>query len=513
MKNKWVGFVLAVSVIFAVFITGCKGESTSENTVRVVIYDRGTDGGRISVTDNKWTQWIQEKVKEDLGLDIVFFPVSRWDEGAVQVTLLAAGNPPDLMMTYGKDNVIQMGENGGLFDMAPYVDTYLADVKAFLGSDEAMPGRELILRNQNMQTGQLFSIQQKRSSTAMNNVFMRKDWLDALGLPVPTTPEEFFNTLVAFRDRNPGSVDGVTPFIMHRGLAKTIQEAFIDPNLSNEEFWLNIIGERNLLVPGYKEGIRFLNRMYNAGLIDHDFPLYSDNDVTKRIIASGRVGAFESNWDYIFTIPEVQDGLRAIVPNAEWVALESFPHKLSNDITGLYVFIPKAAKNTEGAMRYLNWLAKFENYNFLQIGNEGINHELVDGLPRIKAPAGDGWFQNSYLNLDYTPLQNGMFLGSQEENIKAIALSYPFPSEMILQAYNAAMYNARPVPVVPTSKPLVAAGPLLATLNQQIDELLVQATVASPENFDKIWDTGVASILDSGARTIIEERKTNAILP
>jgi putative aldouronate transport system substrate-binding protein len=253
--------------------------------------------------------------------------------------------------------------------------------------------------------------------------------------------------------------------------------------------------------------------MYNAGLIDHDFPLYSDNDVTKRIIASGRVGAFESNWDYIFTIPEVQDGLRAIVPNAEWVALESFPHKLSNDITGLYVFIPKAAKNTEGAMRYLNWLAKFENYNFLQIGNEGINHELVDGLPRIKAPAGDGWFQNSYLNLDYTPLQNGMFLGSQEENIKAIALSYPFPSEMILQAYNAAMYNARPVPVVPTSKPLVAAGPLLATLNQQIDELLVQATVASPENFDKIWDTGIASILDSGARTIIEERKANAILP
>lgn len=101
MKTK-----VAFFAVFVLLVSGCKeGDRSGKNIVSVVVYDRGTDSGRINVTDNMWTKWIQDKVRKDLGLEIVFFPVSRFDEEAIQATLMAAGNPPDLMFTYGFKNV------------------------------------------------------------------------------------------------------------------------------------------------------------------------------------------------------------------------------------------------------------------------------------------------------------------------------------------------------------------------------------------------------------------------
>lgn len=266
--------------------------------------------------------------------------------------------------------------------MVPYVDTHLADVRAFLGPDN-IPGRELIFREQNQKTGQLFAVRARRSNVAMMNIFMRKDWLDTLGLPVPTNPDEFFNALVAFKERNPGGVDNVAPFMMHKGLARPILEMFIDPNILAEDLWINTVGAEYMYVPGYKEGARFLNRMYNAGLVDPDFPLYGSSDIISPI-ASGRVGAFEDACVNIYQEPRYSTGLQEIIPNAEFVPVDAFPFRISYDVAGLSIFIPKSAKNPEGAMRYFNWLAKFENYNFLQIGPEGVTHDLVNGLPKMR---------------------------------------------------------------------------------------------------------------------------------
>lgn len=508
----------AFSLVAVLFVTGCGNESLPENAIRVVVYDRGTDGGRTNAANNKWTQWIQEKVRQDLGLEVIFVPVSRWEEGSIQTTFMASGNPPDVMVSY--DAPLSLwSEQDGLFDMAPYVDTLLPDVRAFLGEDPAMPGRELIFRNQDLQSGKLLSIRAKRSVVAMSNIWMRKDWLDALGLPVPTTHEEFFNTLVAFKDRNPAGVDGVIPWEMSsafRGDVVNITESFIDPTLSPSERWVNTVAGWDLLLPGFKEGIRFFNRMYNAGLIDPDFPLYADNIMPRNLISSGRVGAFGLFWDGVFSEGgKLTTDLQANFPNAKWIAIDAFPsldgitHKPSHDPASLSVFIPKSSKNPEGAMRYINWLAKFENYSFLQIGPEGIVHEIVDSIPKINPNAGSGWFQNSTFNVDLTPLHNGMFPKTEEEKLKALALAYPFPPEDIMQAYNVAMNNARPSTVIQPVQPLVAEIPVAPTLNQQGGGLLLEAITTSPENFDSVWDAGITKWLSSGAQSVVDERRAN----
>ena len=525
MKRVIVFCIVIAAVLVLAAGCGKSKRGSSLPVIKVEVFDRGTDGGKTDVIKNKWTEWIKEKVLYDEDIIVEFVQVPRPEEEQALINLMAAGTPPDVCMTYSTNNITSWGAQGGIFDVGPYIDTTLKDLKDFLGPDPALPGRDLIRRNMNAQTGQIYSMPARRMNVARLNTFMRKDWLDKLGLPPPSTIDEFYNTLVAFKERDPGGVGKakVIPYIMNkdvRWLSGNIMEAFLDPNISNKDRWINTITDRYFLLPNYKEGARFMNKMWNAGLIDTDFPLYKDDLPMNNLIKSGVVGSFGHNWDQIFRDSErLITDLRKNVPNAEWIAVDCMTssdgiiRKTSYDPAGINYFIPKASKNPDAAMRYLNWLARYENYHFLQTGPEGIVHEMVNGVPRLIAAAPDGWIQNSGQNIDYTPIMNGLFLETEEESIRALATAYPWPPEMVMDAYNVAMNNARPGPVIIPSSPLTAAGPLDRTLIDKSEAFVIQAITATAANFDRIWDTGVADWLTSGAETIRKERVEKYIAP
>jgi putative aldouronate transport system substrate-binding protein len=357
------------------------------------------------------------------------------------------------------------------------------------------------------------------------NTFIRKDWLDKLGLPVPATTQEYYDTLVAFKEKDPGNVgrNRVIPFIMTtdvRWTAGNILESFIDPAVSDQDRWINTVAERYFLLPGYKEGIRFLNKMFNAGLIDRDFPLYTNEDTLKNLLKSGVVGSFGHNWDQIFRENDsLFTDLKKNVPEGNWVAVDCMTssdgvtHKISYDPAGVYFFIPAASKNPDAAMRYLNWLSKYENYHFIQTGPEGIVHTIVDGIPKLIPGASDGWIQNSAQNIDYTPMMNGLFLETEEESIAAIAAGYPWPSDVVSAAYNTSMHNARPGPIVTTSSPLAAVGPLFQTLVDKSVVLFVESITCPAGSFDRVYDAGIADWMASGGQTVLDERREKYVAP
>jgi len=525
--NKIFLTILVALAVCALLITGCKKTKRAPRhiTIKVEVFDRGTDGGKTNPTNNKWTEWIKKKLLEDENIIVNFDPVPRSQEEQSLVNLMAAGNPPDVCMTYSINNITNWGGLGGVFDMGPYLDTTLKDLKEFLGPDTALPGRDLIRRNMNAKTGAVYSIPGRRMNTARLNTFIRKDWLDKLGLPVPKTKNEYFNALLAFKERDPGGVgkSKIVPFTMSkdvRWLGGPLLESFLDPNIPAKDRWVNTVTDRYFLLPDYKEGVRFFNNMYNAGLLDKDFPLYKDDMPTNNLIKSGVVGSFMHNWDQIFRESEkLITDLRKNVPDAEWIAVDcmessdGITHKISYDPAGVFIFIPSASKNPEAAMRYLNWLAKYENYHFIQTGPEGIVHTLIDGVPKINPAPGDGWMQNSALNIDYTPIMNGLSLRTEEESLRALAAAYPWPPEMVMTAHSIAMKNARPGPVIIPSTPLVVAGPLDQTLKDKSDAFIIQAITASKANFNSVWDAGVADWLASGAKAIRDERLEKYVAP
>jgi putative aldouronate transport system substrate-binding protein len=486
LKRVFPGIAVVTCVITAaLLLPGCgkkSGGAAAEITVEV--FDRGTDGGKSDPTKNNWTDWIQKKLLEDENIKVTFVPVSRWDENTALNNLMAAGTAPDVCASYSSELVTMYSDLGGLFDMAPYIDTTLKDLKAFLGPDEALPGRDLVLRNRDSDTGEVYSIPARRMNTARLNLFIRKDWLDKLGLPLPKTPEEYFQALVAFKEKDPGNVgkDKVISFTMTfdtRWTAGTIAESFLNPALSPRDRWVGTVIDRYFLLPNYKEGVRFLNRMYNAGLVDRDFPLYKSDDDMFNLVKTGVVGSMCHNWDHIYreSVGALSD-LKTNIPGADLVPIDCMTssdgvtRKIAYDAAGLNYFIPASSKNTDAAMRYINWLARFENYNFLQIGPAGTIHDLVNGVPKIKAATGL-WIQNSAQNIDYTIIMNGLDLGNPDLTARALANGYPWPAEVITNAYNIAMTNAKPGPVVPVT--LSAAG-----------------ITAKAADFDRTWDTGIA---------------------
>jgi putative aldouronate transport system substrate-binding protein len=516
MKKFILVLLISMSAYTMAFGRG-QSESSGTGTLTVEIFDRGTDGGRSLAANNAWTDWIKEKVKKDLNIDVTFIPVGRWSENTDIINLMASQSAPDLCYTYNSGMISNFRDQGGVLDIAPYINQYLPDLKILLGEDPAFPGKDFIMRNigtTGPYAGKIYSIPSYRVALAQRNVFIRKDWLDKLGLKVPTNINEFHDALIAFRDRDPGNVgrNRVVPYAQNNdvrwGLADFIQNS-INKNLSDRERWIyNVPGDARIpAMPGYKEGVRLMNTWYNEKLIYQDFPLMTTADDFYNQMKSGVVGAFSQNWDLPYrTDYKINEELAKNVPGAAFVPVDiGISNKVIYDKVGLQIFIPVFSKNSIAALRYLNWLAKPENYKFLQLGNEGVNHELVNGIPRTLArPAGDPWFQNSSSNIDYTMPMNGVEMGSQELNSRVLALTYGnTPANDIVNAYAFSVKGGRAEVVYQVTTTVNQYTQVLA---DKTDALLAQAIRTVPANFDSVWDAGYKDWLASGGQEVINER-------
>jgi putative aldouronate transport system substrate-binding protein len=491
------------------------GSLPSSGKLVVEMFDRGTDGGRTLAYDNAWTDWIKAKVKRDLNIDVTFMAIGRWSENTDIVNLMASRSAPDLCYSYNKAMIDNFRDWGGVLNLTPYIDSYLPDLKKLLGEDPVFPGKDFIRRDEIYNTGgAIYAIASARVALAQKSIFMRKDWLDALGLPLPTSIDQFYNALVAFRSRDPGKVGAnrVVPF----GTDDDVRWNFGDlisnsypKGITDREIWINTAADRYLAVPGYKEGARLMNKWYNEGLIYRDFPLMkTTSGEFYNQIKSGVVGSFNQNWDLPYRIDyKINEELAQNIRGASYVPVDlNLTGKSMQDKTGLFMFVPTFSKSQKEALQYLNWLARFENYNYLQIGELGRNHNMVNGVPQVINSTDPKWIQNSTQNIDITMPLNGVFLGSDEQNTRVLALSYQgTPADTIVNAYNISVKGARAA--------IVHGGVAKVTQYNQVlvdkaDALLAQAVIAPTAQFDSIWDAGFKDWLASGAQEVFNERAT-----
>ncbi|MDR0312173.1 MAG: extracellular solute-binding protein [Treponema sp.] len=515
MKKIMAVLVILIMTTALVFAAGSSSTTTTGAvSIRVETFDRGTDGGRTNAANNAWTQWIQEKVKRDLNIDVTFVAVGRWSETTDLPNLLASNTAPDLCYTYDGGMISNFRDRGGILNIQPYMERLLPDMKKLLGPDPALTGKDFIYRQLDPQ-GRVFSIPSYRVALAQRNVFIRKDWLDTLGMALPTTIQQFHDALVAFRTRDPGRVGAanIIPLMQDNdtrwGLANFMHGS-IPANITDKDRYINSVADRNLLMPNYKEGVRLMNTWYNEGLIYRDFALMTTGtDDFYNVLKSGMAGAFSANWDIPFrTDYSINTDLARNVPGASFVPVDVGTKDMM-DKAGLQIFVPSASTpRAEAALRYLNWLCIQENYSYLQIGQPGVNHNMVNGVPQTIAATGP-WIQNSGNNIDLTMPMNGVERGSAAANAAVLALSYAgIPPETIVNAYDIATRNAR-APVV-VNMPTSQDGIYGADLRQKADDLLAQAIAATPANFDRIWDAGIQDWLRSGAQAILDERTTIA---
>ncbi|NLU41595.1 MAG: extracellular solute-binding protein [Firmicutes bacterium] len=520
---------LTLVVLLAVCSTGIlfaadsdelvNGRFVKTKRITVEVYDRSNAGGS-PPEDNFFTDFIKEGLLRDHNIEVEFVPVPRWTEVEVLNNLLAAGDAPDVCVTYSYPTIQTYASMGGVLDLAPYLEKYkdlLPDLWGWLGDDN-------IYWNRDPESGTVWAVEARLAHNTRINTFVREDWLKKLGLEPPTTLEEFEAMLYAFKNNAElllgKDADKMIPYSTSFDIGwrnNYLLTSFVPESLTDKERYIYGFDDRQLLLPGYKEGVRKLNEWYNAGLIWKDFPLYGAGDQTEdNLMKSGYVGAFQHNWDYPYRDGEngIHNSLQRLVgEDAVFIAVDCF----KND-AGFYrkflpapvdrkVFFPSTNDEPLASLLYLNWITKLENRKFLQIGEEGTNHiVLEDGAIQMLSVTGNK-IMNSPQNIDYTITINGLELGDPELTIKSLALAYPGVDARFIEiAYPITSNDARYEKNVQVGDIRAEEG-MGPALKEKRDNLLVQAVVAKPGQFDTVWDRGFEDYLASGGRAIIEERK------
>ena len=526
--KKILALVLALALIATLGITSAfaaddgfvDGKFTETRKITVEIYNRNNDGGT-DPTNNVWTEYIKKGMLEKYNVEVEFVSVGRWTETDDIAQLLA----PDVSYTYGYNTIITYANmkdadgNPGVIDLAPYLEEYkdyTQNIVSLLG------GEENLYYDKDPATGAVWMIEGVRADTSRITTFIRKDWCDKLGLALPTTEEEFYNCLVAFRDNAEtllgADADKMIPYTTSTDIGwrnDLLSVSKVADAIDDETLFVYGYDDRHLLYPGYKEGIRVLNKWYNEGLIWKDFGLYNDSEQEDNNMKAGYVGAFMHNWDYPFRNGEDCINLnlqRNVGEDAMFVPIDCFQddagvtRKFMGAAVGSdrKIFFPSTNKEPVASLLYVNFISDPETIKYLQTGLEGTNFEMTeDGAYQI-LPATGEWVKNSGNNIDYTMTCNGLYLG--EATGKTTALSYPgIPAEIVIQANEYGKNNGR-YPAHYNVGTIESETEVGSSLTEKRDELLTKAVTASVDDFDSVYDQYLNDYLNMGGQEIIDER-------
>ncbi len=251
------------------------------------------DGVQETYYDNRYTRLY----KEELGVNVEYHWVATgWDQKLQKLSLdLVSGDLADVITFDTLDMAQSAYEDGYTLDLTELFDEYASDlVKEQANSDSS----KIMMKACTSDDGNLFAI--PGFTHILNQsplAYIRKDWLDALGMSVPQNREEMIAVMKAFRDNDPdgnGQKDtwgiGITGnFVQYQGEINGYTEMFGGYPfdwIANDDGSEIVYGGTQ---DGALEGIKFLREMYLGGYIDPEFVQKDCNDLVEDM-ASGKLG-------------------------------------------------------------------------------------------------------------------------------------------------------------------------------------------------------------------------------
>lgn len=193
--------------------------------------------------------------------------------------MLASGDLPDVF--FG-DNALKDNDIATNLDMfiplEDYVEKYCPNIKA---AWEAEPTMRQMVTNPD---GHIYTLPGKKPlrPKGCDTPFINKAWLDRLGLEMPTTVDEWYEVLKAFKEQDANGNGDPNDEIPLTGSAKTNLFdwiRYINPwglTDSLQENYLALDQEtlKPVFIPAderYKEAVAFFHKLYAEGIMDQEF--------------------------------------------------------------------------------------------------------------------------------------------------------------------------------------------------------------------------------------------------
>ncbi len=363
--------------------------------------------GEYSWLDNTQTKELEEKTNIELEWQIAASSDNVKDKIS---TMFASDKMPDIILTgvsatnrYDKASEAMFGAQGLVLPLNDYIDTVSVGYKNAFAELDGM--RDYITTPD----GNIYSLPNVDGSLHVQynmKLWINKVWLDNLGLKEPTTTEEFYNVMKAFKEQdangNGDPEDEIPLSTVTSGAGTQIDGFLMAPfQLTPETNKLYVKDKKVTFAPvedGYKEGLKYLNTMYEEGLINPEsFTQDMDNQVN--INESGKdcvIGAFlaqrhgyacdlaaepnSKKWEQYVSLSPLTG------PDGQCVAAWN-PYVMYQ--TGM-TFISRTCSNPEAAFRFLDYLATEEGSMRSAVGIEGVHWNKaaegefgMDGSPAL----------------------------------------------------------------------------------------------------------------------------------
>jgi len=348
--------------------------------------------------NNYVTQLIEERT--GVKLDFVKFP-SDTAEAKQKFSLMVAGNQelPDILVLGLNDaERFQYGRDGYFLPLNDYIEKYAHYWNISMDTWASQKEKEDVIKYAASPDGNIYAYPNYYIDPAdAVSLYMsiNKVWLDKLGLEVPTTTDELYTVLKAFKENdangNGDPNDEIPMMGANSGWASVnafIMNAFLYDAFNAQGKYLLTAEDGKLSAPfvedAYREGLRYLHKLYEEGLIS---PLsYSQTDAEAKAIMQapadqdslvGVVVGHPSPW-FGTDVPRTLDYVG--IPSL--TGPEGVNYAIFNFQSGTYnTFITADCEYPELAYRVIDACAETTTSMSIRFGIQDVNWRFVDGGP------------------------------------------------------------------------------------------------------------------------------------
>lgn len=240
--------------------------------------------------DNAYTRYLRKML--NIQNDTVYMDTEERYSELVNI-LVKDQNLPDIMVVTDREILKELVENDLVEDLTEVFEKCTSSrIKEMYESY----GDALL--NSGKFNGRLMAVPETVIDHGPNLLWLRKDWMEELGLEEPETLED------AFVQNRMGTEDGETPvgLACDTNLVGTTSSSYsVDPVFdsfgANPQRWISQNGEivYGSLTEETKEALDYLHKLYDRRILDRNFALRAPNNL-RDLVVNGKCGAFFGLW-------------------------------------------------------------------------------------------------------------------------------------------------------------------------------------------------------------------------
>lgn len=343
------------------------------------------------VFDSSWAIFQEAADITNISLSSVI-SLTNSNEAEAYNLMVASGNLADVISYADGNELENLGRSGGLIDLKPLIEQYAPNIMAAFEKYPQMKKDATAL------DGTIYFIPYFPTLNFSQFYWIRADWLEKLGLEVPTTVDELHDVLYAFRTQDPngnGLKDEI-PLYDRRGDRSS--DEYLQLWNSSTEFSMKdgkIVYDP--LEEDFTVAVKEFAKWYAEGIVDPEF--FTRGSKSRDVLLASNLGGFSHDQVSAATYEEK---LQADIPGFKLIAIA--PPISQN---GIQVVrdrrtsapgwgISSQCKNPVALIRYFDFWFTEEGSNLINWGIEGETYAYDEN--------GEKYFLDNIMHGTTTPV-------------------------------------------------------------------------------------------------------------